>query len=57
MSEEEKKAQQPEETKTKEVKSPEESNGATADVSSNKLDSTSKATAVSYTHLTLPTKA
>ena len=44
MSEEEKKAQQPEETKTKEVKSPEESNGATADVSSNKLDSTSKAT-------------
>ena len=44
MSEEEKKAQQPEETKTKEVNSPEESNGATADVSSDKLDSTSKAT-------------
>ena len=44
MSEEEKKAQQPEETKTKEVNSPEESNEATADVSSDKLDSTSKAT-------------
>lgn len=44
MSEEEKKAQQPEETKTKEVNSPEESNEATADVSSDKPDSTSKAT-------------
>ena len=42
MSEEEKKAQQPEETKTKEVNSPEESNEATADVSSDKPDSTSK---------------
>ena len=44
MSEEEKKAQQPEETKTKEVNSPEESNEATADVSSDKPDSTSKVT-------------
>ena len=44
MSEEEKKAQQPEETKTKEVNSPEESNEATADVSSDKSDSTSKVT-------------
>ena len=44
MSEEEKKAQQPEETKTKEVSSPEESNGATADVSSDKPVSTSKVT-------------
>ena len=44
MSEEEKKVQQPEETKTKEVNSPEESNEATADVSSDKPDSTSKVT-------------
>ena len=44
MSEEEKKAQQPEETKTKEVNSPEETNEATADVSSDKPDSTSKVT-------------
>ena len=44
MSEEEKKAQQPEETKTEEVNSPEESNEATADVSSDKPDSTSKVT-------------
>ena len=44
MSEEEKKAQQPEETKTKEVNSPEESNEAPADVSSDKPDSTSKVT-------------
>ena len=44
MSEEEKKAQQPEENKTKEVNSPEESNEATADVSSDKPDSTSKVT-------------
>ena len=44
MSEEEKKAQQPEKTKTEEVNSPEESNEATADVSSDKPDSTSKAT-------------
>jgi small subunit ribosomal protein S11 len=44
MSEEEKKAQQPEKTKTEEVNSPEESNEATADVSSDKLDSTSKVT-------------
>ena len=44
MSEEEKKAQQPEKTKTEEVNSPEESNEATADVSSDKPDSTSKVT-------------
>ncbi|MDC0316799.1 30S ribosomal protein S11 [Verrucomicrobia bacterium] len=44
MSEEEKKAQQPEETKTEEVNSPEESNEANADVSSDKKDSTSKVT-------------
>ena len=44
MSEEEKKAQQPEETKTKEVNSSGESNIATADVSSDKPDSTSKVT-------------
>jgi small subunit ribosomal protein S11 len=45
MSEEEKKAQQPEKTKTEEVNSPEESNEATADVSSDKPDSASKVTA------------
>ena len=44
MSEEEKKAQQPEKTKTEEVNSPEESNEATADVSSDKPDSASKVT-------------
>jgi len=44
MSEEEKKAQQPEETKTEEVNSPEESNEANADVSSGKEGSTSKVT-------------
>jgi small subunit ribosomal protein S11 len=44
MSEEEKKAQQPEETKTEGVNSPEESNEANADVSSDKKDSTSKVT-------------
>ena len=45
MSEEEKKAQQPEKTKTEEVNSPEDSNEATADVSSDKPDSASKVTA------------
>ena len=44
MSEEEKKAHQPEKTKTEEVNSPEESNEATADVSSDKPDSASKVT-------------
>ena len=44
MSEEEKKAQQPEKTKTEEVNSPKESNEATADISSDKPDSTSKVT-------------
>ena len=44
MSEEDKKAQQPEETKTEEVNSPEESNEANADVSSDREDSNSKVT-------------